>query len=121
MKKMKKGFTIIELVIVIAVIGILSAVLIPTFSGVTEKGKKAAAIENAKNAYTQALVDEDESNNYTDAIYYDAVNGYYVVIKDGQLVNEAFKTEAEAETEAGISVETSTESGFLAKTPAQQG
>lgn len=34
----KKGFTIIELVIVIAVIGILAAVLIPTFSGVNRKG-----------------------------------------------------------------------------------
>lgn len=31
MKKNKKGFTIVELVIVIAVIGILAAVLIPTF------------------------------------------------------------------------------------------
>ena len=30
MKKNKKGFTIVELVIVIAVIGILAAVLIPT-------------------------------------------------------------------------------------------
>ena len=30
-KRIKKGFTIVELVIVIAVIGILSAVLIPTF------------------------------------------------------------------------------------------
>ena len=31
----KKGFTIVELVIVIAVIAILSAVLIPSFGGVT--------------------------------------------------------------------------------------
>ncbi len=34
MKKLKKGFTIIELVIVIAVIGILATVLVPTFSTV---------------------------------------------------------------------------------------
>ena len=33
----KKGFTIVELVVVIAVIAILSAVLIPTFAGVIRK------------------------------------------------------------------------------------
>ena len=44
MKKSKKGFTIVELVIVIAVIGILAAVLIPTFSGIVEKAKRTAAL-----------------------------------------------------------------------------
>ena len=39
----KKGFTIVELVIVIAVIAILAAVLIPTFSGVIEKANKSSA------------------------------------------------------------------------------
>ena len=37
----KRGFTIIELVIVIAVIAILAAVLIPTFSNVIQKAKEA--------------------------------------------------------------------------------
>ena len=120
MKRMKNGFTIVELVIVIAVIGILSAILIPTFANAPEKAKKTAAIENARNTYTQIMADEDTANDFTTGIYFDATNGYYVVIKDGQ-PGKAFKTEAEAETEAGISVETSTESGFLAKTPAQQG
>ena len=40
MIKKKKGFTIVELVIVIAVVGILSAVLIPTFSNLIEKAKR---------------------------------------------------------------------------------
>ncbi|MDY5678144.1 MAG: prepilin-type N-terminal cleavage/methylation domain-containing protein, partial [Eubacteriales bacterium] len=38
-KNNKKGFTIVELVIVIAVIAILAAVLIPTFSSVIKKAK----------------------------------------------------------------------------------
>ncbi len=42
MKKNKKGFTIVELVIVIAVIGILAAVLIPTFTNVVENSHKTA-------------------------------------------------------------------------------
>lgn len=54
MKKMnKKGFTIVELVIVIAVIAILAAVLIPTFSNVVEKANQSAALESVRNAYTQ--------------------------------------------------------------------
>ncbi len=51
----KRGFTIIELVIVIAVIAILAAVLIPTFSGVVEKAKKSKALQEAQSLYTAAL------------------------------------------------------------------
>ncbi len=41
-KTKKKGFTIVELVIVIAVIAILAAVLIPTFSGLIKKANQSA-------------------------------------------------------------------------------
>ena len=57
MKKMnKKGFTIVELVIVIAVIAILAAVLVPTFSTVVKKANESKALQEAKNAYTESLV-----------------------------------------------------------------
>ena len=48
----KKGFTIVELVIVIGVIGILSAILIPTFINVTDNAKKSAMKSNCANAYS---------------------------------------------------------------------
>jgi type IV pilus assembly protein PilA len=53
-KNNSKGFTIVELVIVIAVIAILAGVLIPTFSGIVEKAKKSAALQEAQNAYKEA-------------------------------------------------------------------
>lgn len=53
-KNNKKGFTIVELVIVIAVIAILAAVLIPTFSGVVKKANESAALQEATNAYKEA-------------------------------------------------------------------
>ena len=50
----KKGFTIVELVVVIAVIAILAAVMIPTFSNITKEAKKSALLQEAKNEYTEA-------------------------------------------------------------------
>ena len=54
----KRGFTIVELVIVVAVIAILASVLIPTFSGVVTKAKESAAKQNARSAWTAYLADE---------------------------------------------------------------
>ena len=48
-KKCKSGFTLIEVVIVIAVIVILSAVLIPTFSNVITSAQITKHHSNAKN------------------------------------------------------------------------
>ena len=61
MKKLnKKGFTIVELVIVIAVIGILSAVLIPTFSNLTKKAEESAALQDVTNAHKNWLIENAE-------------------------------------------------------------
>ena len=49
----KRGFTIVELVIVIAVIAILASVLIPTFSNIVTKAKKTAALQDARNAWVE--------------------------------------------------------------------
>lgn len=42
MRKNKKGFTLIELIVVIAILGILAAVMIPKIGGFTEKARMAA-------------------------------------------------------------------------------
>lgn len=66
MKKLnKKGFTIVELVIVIAVIAILAGVMIPTFSGVVDNANKNAALQDARNAYvaTYALLNDNDTTN----------------------------------------------------------
>ena len=51
----KKGFTIVELVIVVAVIAILAAVLIPTFSGIIRKANISSDTVVAKNLNTAAI------------------------------------------------------------------
>ena len=59
----KRGFTIVELVIVIAVIAILASALIPTFSSVVKKAKEFADLQNARNAWLEFVAGEVSKSN----------------------------------------------------------
>ena len=89
-KNNRKGFTIVELVIVIAVIAILAGVLIPTFSGIVNKAKLNAALQEAKTIMTNYTASIDYSETTPEKTYYIAVvqdsakNTYYVfTVTDG--------------------------------------
>lgn len=45
----KKGFTLIEMLIVVVIIGILGAVIVPSMSGSSDKARKAACKANVRN------------------------------------------------------------------------
>ncbi len=61
----QKGFTLIELMIVIAIIGILAAIAVPNFLKFKEKSYDASANHDIRNAYTAA---QNYFNDYDQGI-----------------------------------------------------
>ena len=83
MKNNRKGFTITELVIVIAVIAILAAVLIPTFSSIIKKANDSSDLQTARNLMIEYVAQE---NADVETAYFVKVDSdTYFKVTNGQL------------------------------------
>jgi len=65
-KRMKGGFTLIELMIVVAIIGILAAVAIPAFMKYMRKSKNTEAVQGVKKLFDGARTYYGDDANFTD-------------------------------------------------------
>lgn len=64
LKRKQSGFTIVELLIVIVVIGILAAIVITTFTGVQKKARDADRKSDANAIYSQVEVYFAQNGKY---------------------------------------------------------
>ena len=80
-KRNSKGFTLMEMLIVVAIIAILVAVSIPVFSSQLNKAKQATDDANMRAAKAVAVTTYLTNGTAVSNNYYDAVNGTLVSTK----------------------------------------
>jgi len=109
MKKVKQGFTLIELMIVVAIIGILAAIAIPKFADLINKSKEGAT-KGALSSVRSAL-----------QVYYGDNEGWFpadnlaILIQDAKYINEIpvakIPTTGHADTRTVVTVSSFTAAG----------
>lgn len=84
MMKNRKGFTLMEMLIVVAIIAILVIIAIPTFNSALAKARAATDVANIRSGYAAALVEA-----MTNGVDKTADNNTYYLLKDGSVSNAA--------------------------------
>ena len=111
MKKLKKGFTLIELMIVVAIIGILAALAIPNFIRFQARSKQSEVKANLKSLFTAERSYFQEHDTYSCNIRVigfnpERGNRYHYTLNTTQRADEDCTTQEARATAAGVTLGT---------------
>ena len=84
-----RGFTLVELAVVIAIVAILAGVGMPVYRGYIEKAENAAAIQAASGAYKEYLAEELLSAQEIPGFLYEA-EGRFAAIRNGAVLPDVY-------------------------------
>lgn len=87
-KNKRKGFTLIEMVIVITIIGILSSIAVTKYSKIQENAKKNADYATAANLATAAMISISDGNTSVDPSNLQS-NGYIQFVPVSKSIKDA--------------------------------
>ena len=107
-KSTKKGFTLVELIVVLVILAVLAAMLVPALTGYIQKAKEEKEFQTAATVYTaaQAVITEMYGKNAT-------MGGTLTGVKaDATSTEEAKKYSKEVYTLAGVDPKAVTAYGF---------
>ena len=112
LRKNQGGFTLVELMIVVIIVGILAAVAIPMYQGATERAKASEAVAALGTIRGAMRVYYAEHGTYVNASFTDGcqvTNGSVLDVSDTDLLGRYFSTECYtfdgAPTAAAYSIE----------------
>ncbi len=97
MKKNNKGFTLAELLIVVAIIAVLVAIAIPVFTTQLEKSRETTDIANLRSAYGAAVVYAMTNSNVTDGEYDPKTDGAIAATGSGAKLGQGTATDGKAD------------------------
>ena len=105
MKKLKnsKGFTLMEMLIVVAIIAVLVAIAIPTFSNQLEKAREATDMANIRAAYAEVMASAltGDATAVDDVVYTEGAGTWTKEVAATQKVAE-WQTAGGAPTIGGV-------------------
>ncbi|WP_288478734.1 type II secretion system protein [uncultured Clostridium sp.] len=93
--KKKKGFTLIEMVAVVAIIGILAAILIPKITGYMDEAKKTVIVNQARQvvqAVEGAKLKGEPNSDFANKEVVNITNEVYKALLDGADISKLGST-----------------------------